>query len=46
MSTEAQARSLMMRHQHLVKNRQQSLLSRVAAEVGLDTGFQTSVDRK
>ena len=35
MSTQEQARSLMMRHQHLVKNRQQSLLSRAAAEVGL-----------
>ncbi|NJK76954.1 MAG: hypothetical protein HC942_27025 [Microcoleus sp. SU_5_6] len=46
MSTQAQARSLMMRHQHLVKNRQQSLLSRAAAEVGLDAGFQASVDRQ
>jgi hypothetical protein len=46
MSTQQQARSLMMRHQHLVKNRQESMLSRVAAEVGLDTGSQVSVDRK
>jgi hypothetical protein len=46
MSTQEQARSLMMRHQHLVKNRQQSLLSRVAAEVGLDAGSPASVDRK
>ncbi|MEG4941191.1 hypothetical protein [Microcoleus sp. F4-D5] len=46
MSTQEQARSLMMRHQHLVKNRQQSLLSRTAAEVGLDAGSQASIDRK
>jgi hypothetical protein len=46
MSTQEQARSLMMRHQHLVKNRQQSLLSRAAAEVGLDAGSPASVDRK
>jgi hypothetical protein len=36
MSTEDQARNLMMRHHHIVKNRQQSLLNRVAAEVGMD----------
>lgn len=46
MSTQEQARNLMMRHQHLVKNRQQSLLSRSAAEVGLDAGSQASADRK
>lgn len=46
MSTQEQARNLMMRHQHLVKNRQQSLLNRAAAEVGLDAGSQASVDRK
>jgi hypothetical protein len=46
MSTQEQARSLMMRHQHLVKNRQQSLLSRAAAEIGLEAGSQTSIDRK
>ena len=46
MSTENQARSLMMRHKHLAKNRQQSMLSRAAAELGLDTGSQVSVDRK
>ena len=37
MSAENQARALMNRHQHQVKNRQQSLLRRSAAEVGLDT---------
>ncbi|MFE1746228.1 hypothetical protein [Coleofasciculus sp. H7-2] len=36
MSTQEQARALMMRHHHLIKNRQQSMLGRVAAEVGLD----------
>lgn len=35
MSTQEQARALMQRHHHLVKNRQQSLLGRVAAEAGL-----------
>jgi hypothetical protein len=46
MSTQEQARSLMMRHHNRVLNRQQSLLSRVAAEVGLDAGFQGKGDRK
>lgn len=36
MSTEEQARALMMRHHQIVKNRQQSLLSRSAAQVGLE----------
>lgn len=36
MSTQQQARALMMRHQHAIKNRQQSLLSRAAAEIGLE----------
>lgn len=36
MSTQEQARALMMRHSHLMKNRQQSMLNRVAAEVGLE----------
>jgi hypothetical protein len=35
MSTEEQARALMMRHHHSIKNRQQSMLGRVAAEVGM-----------
>ncbi len=46
MSTQQQARSLMMRHQHLVKNRQESMLSRAAAEVGSHIGSAGSVDRK
>ncbi|OKH38434.1 hypothetical protein NIES2119_10410 [[Phormidium ambiguum] IAM M-71] len=35
MSAQEQARSLMMRHHHLIKNRQQSMLGRAAAEMGL-----------
>ncbi len=36
MSIENQARSLMTRHQNLVRNRQQSLLNRVADEMGME----------
>jgi len=36
MSTQEQARALMMRHHHLVKNRQQSMLNRAAAEIGFE----------
>lgn len=36
MSTQDQARALMMRHHQMIKNRQQSMLNRAAAEVGLD----------
>ncbi|NEP17538.1 MAG: hypothetical protein F6J97_11635 [Leptolyngbya sp. SIO4C1] len=35
MSTREQARALMSRHHHLIKQRQQSLLTRAAAQVGL-----------
>jgi predicted solute-binding protein len=35
MSAEERARALMMRHHRLVKNRQQSMLGRSAAEVGM-----------
>jgi hypothetical protein len=35
MSTQDQARALMVRHHHMVKNREQCLLSRAAAEVGM-----------
>jgi hypothetical protein len=35
MSASDQARALMHRHHHLIKQRQQSMLGRVAAEVGL-----------
>lgn len=37
MDTNNQARSLMMRHHQMIKNRQQSMLNRTAAEIGLDT---------
>lgn len=36
MNTQDQARNLMMRHHHLVKNRQQAMLNRVASEVGME----------
>ena len=36
MFTNEQARALMMRHHHIVKNRQQSMLERAAKEVGLE----------
>ncbi len=36
MSMDNQARALMLRHHHAVKNRQQSLLGRAAAEIGVD----------
>jgi hypothetical protein len=35
MSTEQQARSLMNRHHHVAKNRQQTMLGRAAAEIGV-----------
>ena len=36
MSTQQQARALMMRHSHMIRNRQQSMLGRAAAEIGVD----------
>jgi hypothetical protein len=36
MSTQQQARALMMRHHHNIKNRQQSMLGRTAAEIGVE----------
>ncbi|WLT37741.1 hypothetical protein NON20_18725 [Synechocystis sp. B12] len=36
MSTQQQARALMMRHHQFIKNRQQSMLSRAAAEIGVE----------
>lgn len=35
MSTQDQARTLVVRRQHMVKNREQCLLSRAAAEIGV-----------
>jgi hypothetical protein len=34
-TTQEQARALMQRHHQLVKNRQQSMLSRASAEAGI-----------
>ncbi|MDJ0726869.1 MAG: hypothetical protein QNJ38_17335 [Prochloraceae cyanobacterium] len=36
MNTQQQARALMMRHHHIIKNRQQSMLGRSGAEIGMD----------
>ncbi|WP_013321706.1 hypothetical protein [Gloeothece verrucosa] len=36
MKTQEQARALMTRQQHTLKNRQQSMLERASAEIGLD----------
>ncbi|MEA5509549.1 hypothetical protein VB715_07215 [Crocosphaera sp. UHCC 0190] len=36
MSTQQQARALMMRHHQMIKNRQQSMLERAASEIGVD----------
>ena len=36
MSAQSQARALMMRHHHQIRNRQQSLLNRCAAELGIE----------
>jgi hypothetical protein len=47
MSTQEQARALMMRHHQMIKNRQQSMLSRAAAEVGLeDAEYQSRIQGK
>lgn len=35
MDTQAQARALMLRHQHMIRNREQCLLSRAASDVGM-----------
>lgn len=36
MSTQQQARALMVRNHQIAKNRQQSMLERTAAEIGMD----------
>ncbi|MEM9539244.1 MAG: hypothetical protein AAGA60_06985 [Cyanobacteria bacterium P01_E01_bin.42] len=36
MNMKNQARTLMMRHTKLIRNRQESMLGRTAAEIGLD----------
>lgn len=40
MSAQQQARALMVRHHHAVKNRQQSMLGRTAAEIGVEVDQQ------
>ena len=46
MSTEDQARCLMMRHSHMVKNRQQTMLARSAEEVSLDEADSCKIQGK
>lgn len=47
MSAQDRARALMMRHHHLVKNRQQSMLLRSASEMGLDPAdYHSSIQGK
>ncbi len=46
MDTQDQARALMMRHHKLIKNRQQSMLNRVADEVGTEPCDCTMVQGK
>jgi hypothetical protein len=35
-STQNQARALMMRHTHIIRNRQESMLERAAEEIGME----------
>jgi hypothetical protein len=35
MNTQDQARALMLRHQQMIKNREQCMLSRAAEEIGM-----------
>ncbi|MCL6433639.1 MAG: hypothetical protein K6T90_05370 [Leptolyngbyaceae cyanobacterium HOT.MB2.61] len=35
MSTESQIRALGLRHHHMIKNREQCMLSRAASEIGM-----------
>lgn len=35
MSTQDQARALMLRHQSMIKNREQCMLTRAASEIGM-----------
>jgi len=48
MSTQQQARALMMRHHQMVKNRQQSMLNRAAAEIGVEVeeNYWTTIQGK
>ncbi|MBE9170643.1 hypothetical protein IQ238_25040 [Pleurocapsales cyanobacterium LEGE 06147] len=40
MSAQQQARALMVRHHHAIKHRQQSMLGRTAAEIGVEVDEQ------
>ncbi len=46
MSTQDQARALMMRHSLMVKNRQQAMLTRSAEEVGLNAPDSNKIQSK
>ena len=48
MSIQNQARSLLIRHHKLVLNRERSMLSRTAAEIGVDVDpkFHTHIQGK
>lgn len=48
MTAQDQARALMMRHHHMVKNRQQSMLSRANSEVGMpgDVEYWSTIQGK
>lgn len=48
MSAQDRARALMMRHRHAIKNRQQSMLGRVNAEIGMpgDVDYWSSIQGK
>lgn len=48
MSAQQRARSLMNRHHHNIKHRQQSLLARTAAEIGVDvdSNYWTTIQGK
>ncbi len=48
MSAQDQARMLMMRHHHMIKNRQQSMLCRTNEEVGMpgDAHYWSSIQGK
>lgn len=48
MSAQQKARALMNRHHHNIKHRQQSLLTRTAAEIGVDVdnNYWTTIQGK
>jgi len=41
MSTQEQARAIMVRHHQQIKNREQSMLTRAAAEIGMPSETPT-----